>query len=67
VRVEVDPKYFRPNEVDYLCGNPIKANTELGWRAKTSFEELAKIMYENDLLEYKKEVSHQFLRHLYED
>jgi GDPmannose 4,6-dehydratase len=67
VRVEIDPKYFRPNEVDYLCGNPIKALTELGWKAKTSFEDLAKIMYENDMLEYKKEISHQFLRHLYEE
>ena len=50
VLVEVDPKYFRPAEVEQLCGNPEKARTKLGWNPrKTSFEELVKIMVKHDL------------------
>ena len=50
VLVEVDPKYFRPAEVEQLLGNPTKAKTLLGWSpSKTSFEELVRIMVENDL------------------
>lgn len=49
ILVEVDPKYFRPTEVDVLLGNPEKAKKELGWYPKTSFEELIKIMVKADL------------------
>ena len=50
VLVEVDPKYFRPTEVEQLCGDPTKARTKLGWNPrKTSFENLVKLMVENDL------------------
>lgn len=50
VLVEVDPKYFRPAEVEQLCGDPTKARTLLGWNPrKTSFEQLVKLMVENDL------------------
>lgn len=49
VRVLVDPVYFRPNEVSYLCGDPSRAKKEIGWKARTSFEELAKMMYDTDL------------------
>ena len=57
VLVEVDPKYFRPAEVDQLLGDPTKAKTILGWNPnKTSFEELVKIMVQHDM---KK------VRHLY--
>lgn len=50
VLVEVDPKYFRPTEVEQLCGDPTKARTMLGWNPrKTSFEQLVKIMVEHDL------------------
>ncbi|KXB84876.1 hypothetical protein HMPREF3034_00479 [Prevotella sp. DNF00663] len=49
VLVEVDPKYFRPAEVEELLGDPTKAKTVLGWNpAKTSFEELIRIMIEHD-------------------
>lgn len=49
VLVEVDPKYFRPAEVQELLGDPTKAMTELGWNPhKTSFEDLVKIMVEHD-------------------
>lgn len=47
--VEVDPKFFRPAEVDELLGNPEKARTRLGWNPRsTSFEELVRIMVDSD-------------------
>lgn len=50
VLVEVDPKYFRPAEVEQLLGNPEKARTKLGWNPRrTSFEQLVKIMVEADM------------------
>ena len=49
VLVAIDPKYFRPTEVDLLLGNPAKAEQELGWKAKTSLQQLAKLMVEHDL------------------
>lgn len=49
VLVEVDPKYFRPSEVEQLLGDPTKARTVLGWNpTKTSFPNLVKIMVEYD-------------------
>jgi len=47
--IEVNPKYFRPTEVDLLIGNPKKAKDKLGWEAKTRFEKLVKIMIGKDL------------------
>ena len=53
--VEVDPKYFRPTEVDQLLGDPTKAKTLLGWNPrKTSFEDLVKIMVRHDMKFVKK-------------
>jgi GDPmannose 4,6-dehydratase len=50
VLVEVDPKYFRPAEVEQLLGDPTKAKTLLGWNpTKTSFPELVKIMMQHDM------------------
>jgi GDPmannose 4,6-dehydratase len=50
ILVEVDPKYFRPTEVEILLGDPSKAKNELGWNpTKTSFEELVKIMVKSDI------------------
>ena len=55
VLVEVDPKYFRPCEVEQLLGDPTKAKTMLGWNpTKTSFRELIKKMVEHDMLFVKK-------------
>ncbi len=55
VLVEVDPRYFRPAEVDQLCGDPSKAQRLLGWNPhKTSFSELVKKMMEHDLVYVKK-------------
>ena len=47
--VKIDPKYFRPTEVDLLIGDCTKAKTKLGWTAKTSFKELVQIMVAADL------------------
>ena len=47
--IEIDPRYFRPAEVDLLLGDPSKASEKLGWTASTSLEELARLMVENDL------------------
>lgn len=53
--VEVDPKYFRPAEVDQLLGNPAKAKAKLGWNPqKTSFPDLVKIMVQHDMKFVKK-------------
>ena len=56
VLVEVDPRYFRPAEVDVLLGDATKAKKKLGWEAKTSLEDLVEIMVKADLsrLETKK-------------
>jgi len=49
VRVAVDPRYFRPAEVDTLLGDPSKAKSKLGWSAKVSFEQLVEEMASEDL------------------
>ena len=49
VRVKVDPRYFRPAEVDLLLSDPSRARQELGWRPKTSFPELVEMMLKADV------------------
>lgn len=50
ILIEVDPKYFRPSEVETLLGDPTKSKTVLGWNPRTtSFPELVKIMMKHDL------------------
>ena len=49
VVVSVDPKYYRPTEVELLVGNPAKAAAKLGWKPKTLFSDLVKVMAEADL------------------
>jgi len=46
--IEIDPKYYRPAEVDLLIGDASKAKEKLGWKAKTKFHELVRIMVEAD-------------------
>lgn len=56
VIVEIDPKFFRPAEVDQLLGDPTKAKTLLNWNpTKTSFEELVRIMVEADMKKVESE------------
>ena len=53
--VVTSEKYFRPNEVHHLLGEPTKAKTKLGWEPKTDFESLVTMMVNHDVLEAKKE------------
>jgi GDPmannose 4,6-dehydratase len=52
--VGIDPRYFRPTEVDILIGNPAKAKEKLGWEPKTTFKDLVKIMVKADFEKAKK-------------
>ena len=54
--VAIDPRYFRPTEVDILIGNPAKAKEKLGWEPKTTFKELVRIMVESDFEKAKKRI-----------
>ena len=47
--IEVSEKYYRPNEVGYLLGDPKKAMNKLGWKPRTNFKELVTMMLENDI------------------
>jgi GDPmannose 4,6-dehydratase len=49
--VEIDPRYFRPTEVDQLCGDASKARAVLGWQSRTTFPALVRLMLEADLKE----------------
>lgn len=56
VIVKVNPKFFRPAEVDVLLGNPAKAESALGWEREISFTELVERMVKNDLAIVEKEM-----------
>ena len=56
VVVKVNPKFFRPAEVDILLGNPEKAEKELGWKREISFSQLVERMVKNDLALVEKEI-----------
>ncbi len=56
VLVKVNSEFFRPAEVELLCGNPAKAETELGWRREISFEKLVERMVKSDMKLVEKEI-----------
>ena len=56
ILVEIDPRYFRPAEVDLLIGDPSKAKEKLGWEPKVKLPELVKMMMENDMELAKREL-----------
>ena len=56
VVIRIDPKYFRPTEVDYLLGDSSKAKLELGWQPKITLEDLISEMILNDSKEAEKEL-----------
>lgn len=58
VRVKVNPQFFRPAEVETLLGNAARAKAALGWRPKTSVEDLARMMVEADLRRRQRGASH---------
>jgi GDP-D-mannose dehydratase len=60
--VEIDPRYFRPAEVDYLQGDTTKAERILGWRPRTRFEDLVKIMVDADVQLLDDELTGRLVR-----
>ena len=56
VLVEVDPRYFRPTEVEFLLGDPSKAERELGWKRRVSFEDLVRRMVRYDMELFRKDI-----------
>jgi GDPmannose 4,6-dehydratase len=56
VIVEIDPKYFRPAEVDVLLGDPTKAKKKLNWKPQVTFKGLVKLMAEHDLKQAENEL-----------
>lgn len=60
--VEIDPRYFRPAEVDILLGDASKAFSKLGWKPRTGFEELVKLMVEADMRLLNDKLSGEFER-----
>ena len=54
--VVIDPRFYRPAEVDLLLGDPAKAKEKLGWTAKTSLEELINMMVDADIRRVEKEL-----------
>ncbi|TIT19749.1 MAG: GDP-mannose 4,6-dehydratase [Mesorhizobium sp.] len=61
ILVEVDPRYFRPTEVDLLLGDPSKAERILGWKATTSLDEMVREMVRSDLKVVAREFEHRRL------
>jgi GDPmannose 4,6-dehydratase len=47
--VDIDPRYYRPTEVDFLLADASKAQRKLGWKPRTSFAELIRLMMESDV------------------
>lgn len=60
--VKINPKFFRPAEVQLLLGNPEKAERNLGWKREISFDEMVSRMVENDLMLVREEISHNSMR-----
>jgi GDPmannose 4,6-dehydratase len=53
-KVVQDPRFFRPAEVDLLIGDPAKAKEKLGWTPQVGFEDLVRMMVDNDLAQQKE-------------
>jgi GDPmannose 4,6-dehydratase len=60
--VEIDPGYYRPTEVDHLRGDPSRAQKKFGWKARTGFTELAKLMVDADMQLLDDEMSGRLVR-----
>ena len=57
IRVRVDPKYYRPTEVDLLLGDASKAKRILGWEPKTDFHSLVTEMVNEDIISVKRNIN----------
>ncbi|MEN9217703.1 MAG: GDP-mannose 4,6-dehydratase [Gloeomargarita sp. DG_2_bins_126] len=62
--VKIDPRYFRPTEVDYLLGDATKAHKQLSWQPRYSFKELVQMMVEHDLELARQELTLKEAGHL---
>ncbi|MBU6337293.1 MAG: GDP-mannose 4,6-dehydratase [Acidobacteria bacterium] len=60
--VEIDPRYYRPAEVDALCGDPTRAREVLGWEPTVTFDELVKIMVDADVKELEDDLAGRTVR-----
>jgi len=60
--VEVDPRYYRPSEVDFLLGDPARARRELGWESRTGFRTLVELMVDADLQLLEDELAGRLVR-----
>jgi len=60
VRVEIDPRYFRPSEVDCLQGDASKARAALGWEPRVTFRELVQIMVDEDIRAVRERTDYRF-------
>ncbi|MGH2746432.1 MAG: GDP-mannose 4,6-dehydratase, partial [Actinomycetota bacterium] len=60
--VEIDPRYYRPAEVDYLLGDASKAKRLLGWEPRVRFEELVRLMVDADVQLLDDELSGRLVR-----
>lgn len=65
--VEIDPRYFRPAEVDALRGDAAKARAELGWEPEVSFDRLVELMVEADIAQLSDQLAGKFERFSHED
>lgn len=65
-RVQIDPRYFRPAEVDALQGDASKAKRELGWEAEVGFDELVRIMVEADINDLTAQMEGRVTRYSHE-
>jgi GDPmannose 4,6-dehydratase len=65
-RVEIDPKYFRPSEVDVLLGDYSKAKEKLGWEPTVTFEGLVKMMVDADVKQVEDELAGRVTRYSHE-
>jgi GDPmannose 4,6-dehydratase len=54
--IAVDPRYFRPSEVELLLGDSTKARQKLGWQPRLSFADLVNMMVDSDLAEQRREL-----------
>jgi GDPmannose 4,6-dehydratase len=64
--VEIDPRYFRPSEVDVLLGDASKAREKLGWEAKTRFDELVRLMVDADISALEDQLAGKVVRYSHE-
>jgi GDPmannose 4,6-dehydratase len=60
--VEIDPRYYRPAEVDALCGDPTKAREKLGWTPTVTFKELVRIMVDSDVKALEDQLAGRAIR-----